>query len=57
MNVNLWKVIKNKLFIHIKTHVETNKLVKDNKEIHIEVKFLLSKLHKCKEDKKVLTKI
>ena len=50
MKAKLWKDIKNKLFIGIKTHVETNKLVKDNKEIHVKVKCLLSKLHKCKED-------
>ena len=56
MKVNLWKETKNKLFIHLKTYSETNKLVIDNKEIHVEVKFLLSKLHKCKEDKKALTK-
>ena len=55
MKVNLWKEIKNKLFIGIKNNVETNKLVTDNKEIHVKVKFLLSKLHKCKEDKKALT--
>ena len=57
MNADLWKVIKNDFFIRIKIHVETNNLVKANKEIRIKVKFLLSKLHKCKEDKKILTKI
>ena len=55
MKVNIWKDIKNKFFICIQIHVETNKLVKDNKEIHVEVTFLLSKRHKCKEDKKSLT--
>ena len=39
MKANIWKKIKNKLFIRIETHVETNKLVKDNKEIHVEVNF------------------
>ena len=55
INIMKWKEIKNKLFTSIKTHVETNKLKKNNKEIHVVVKVLLGKLHKCKEDKKPLS--
>ena len=47
MKANIWKEIKNKLFIRIEIHLETNKLVKDNEEIHAKVKFLRSKIHKC----------
>ena len=45
--------VQEKLFTSIKTHVETNNLGK-NKEIQIIVKFLLSELFLCKENKKAL---
>ena len=56
-NINMmkWKDIKNKVFIGMKANLETNKLVKDNKDINVEVKLLLSELHNCRVNKKALT--
>ena len=52
MKVNILIEIKNKLFIHIKNNVETNKLVKDNKESHAEVKFYSVKFISARRIKK-----
>ena len=57
MIANISKEIKNKLSICIENHAECFKLVKDNKDIHVELNFLLSKLHKCKEDKNISQKL
>ena len=50
-----WKDIKNKVFIGMKANLETNKLVKDNKDINVEIKLILGELHKCRVNKKALT--
>ena len=57
MKANIWKEIKNKMFICIKTNEECFKLVKDNKNIMLRLHFYSVKFISARRIKKLSQKL